>query len=252
MTIKSSIISNHIKLDKQHNKILRDKKILSLHYKKFYNIIKKNLSKKSGVILEIGSNNSDIKKTIKKCITSNYYLNKKIDKKINIYKLKIKNNSISNLIMIDVFHHLRYPGYALDQINRKLKKKGKIIMIEPAMGLIPRVIYHFFHPEPNGMSFDVKWYKKPKNIHIFKNSYFAAQGLSWRAFYRKELRLPKNLIINKVEPFSHFAWIASGGYSFPSLYPTFLYKFISIIDDLFTVISKEFFSAKMLIVLEKK
>ena len=41
-------------------------------------------------------------------------------------------------------------------------------MIEPAMGLIPRIIYHFFHPEPNGMSFDVKWYKKPKNIHIFK------------------------------------------------------------------------------------
>ena len=101
------------------------------------------------------------------------------------------------------------------------------------------------------MSFDVKWYKKPKNIHIFKNTYFAAQGLSWRAFYRKELKLPKNLIINKVEPFSHFAWIASGGYSFPSLYPTFLYKFISIIDDLLTVISKEFFSAKMLIVLEK-
>lgn len=252
MTTKQLIISNHIKLDLQHNKILRDKKILSLHYRKFYNIIKKNLSRKSGVILEIGSNNSDIKKIIKKCITSNYYLNKKIDKKINIYKLKIKNNSISNLIMIDVFHHLRYPGYALDQINKKLKKKGKIIMIEPAMGLIPRIIYHFFHPEPNGMSFDVKWYKKPKNIHIFKNTYFAAQGLSWRAFYRKELKLPKNLIINKVEPFSHFAWIASGGYSFPSLYPTFLYKFISIIDDLLTVISKEFFSAKMLIVLEKK
>lgn len=246
------MISNHIKLDIQHNKILRDKKILSLHYKKFYNIIKQNLSSKSGVILEIGSNNSDIKKVIKKCITSNYYLNKKIDKKINIYKLKIKNNSISNLIMIDVFHHLKYPGYALDQINKKLKKKGKIIMVEPAMGLIPRIIYHFFHPEPNGMSFDVKWYKKPKNIHIFKNSYFAAQGLSWRAFYRKELKLPKNLIINKVEPFSHFAWIASGGYSFPSLYPTFLYKFISIIDDFLTVISKEFFSAKMLIVLEKK
>ena len=72
-------------------------------------------------------NNSDIKKIIKKCITSNYYLNKKIDKKINIYKLKIKNNSISNLIMIDVFYHLRYPGYALDQINKKLKKKGKLL-----------------------------------------------------------------------------------------------------------------------------
>ena len=81
MTTKQLIISNHIKLDLQHNKILRDKKILSLHYRKFYNIIK-NLSRKSGVILEIGSNNSDIKKIIKKCITSNYYLNKKIDKKL--------------------------------------------------------------------------------------------------------------------------------------------------------------------------
>ena len=41
MTTKQLIISNHIKLDLQHNKILRDKKILSLHYRKFYNIIKK-------------------------------------------------------------------------------------------------------------------------------------------------------------------------------------------------------------------
>ena len=252
MTINKLATNDHIKLDTQHNKILKSKKILSLHYKKFYKLIKKNLSNESGVILEIGSNNSDIKKIIKKCLTSNYYLHKEIDKKLNIYKLKIKNNSISNFIMIDVFHHLRYPSYALDQVNKKLKTKGKIIMIEPAMGLIPRIIYHFFHPEPNGMSFDIKWYKKPKNIHLFKNSYFAAQGLSWRAFYKKELKLPKNLIINKVEPFSHFAWIASGGYSLHSLYPSFLYKFISIIDHILTIVSKEFFSAKMLIILEKK
>ena len=64
------------------------------------------------------------------------------------------------------------------------------------------------------MSFDVKWYKKPK-IFIYSKTLILRQGLSWRAFYRKELKLPKNLIINKVEPFSHFAWIASGGYCSP-------------------------------------
>jgi len=243
---------NHLKLDTQHNKILNNKKILSLHYEKFYNIIKKNLSNKNGIILEIGSNGPYIKKKIKKCITSNYYLSNKIDKKLNIYNLKIKNESLSNLVMIDVFHHLRFPGYALNQIKKKLKINGKIIMIEPAMGLIPRMIYHFFHPEPNGMNLDVKWYKKPKKIDLFKNNYFAAQGLSWRAFYRKELKLPNNLIVEKIKPFSHFAWIASGGYSFPSLYPIFLYKFVSKIDNILTVISSELFSAKMLIVLKKK
>ena len=53
---------NHLKLDTQHNKILNNKKILSLHYEKFYNIIKKNLSNKNGIILEIGSNGPYIKK----------------------------------------------------------------------------------------------------------------------------------------------------------------------------------------------
>ena len=101
------------------------------------------------------------------------------------------------------------------------------------------------------MSFDVKWYKNQKYSYIQKHLFYKTR-IILEGFYRKELKLPKNLIINKVEPFSHFAWIASGGYSFPSLYPTFLYKFISIIDDFLTVISKEFFSAKMLIVLEKK
>jgi hypothetical protein len=244
---------NHIKLDFQNNNILTSKKILLAHYEKFYNLIKSNLSYISGETLEIGSNDNGIKKIIKNCITSNFYFSKKIDRKLNVYKLKIKNNSISNFVMIDVFHHLKYPDFALQEINRKLKKKGKIIMIEPAMGLIPRIIYHFFHPEPNGLSLNIKWYNKPKKKdHLAKNNYFAAQGLSWRAFYKKELKLPIDLIIDKVEPFSHFAWIASGGYSFPSLYPSFFYKFVTKIDDVLTILSKEIFSAKMLIVLKKK
>jgi len=243
---------NHVKLDFQNNNILNNKKILLLHYENFYTLIKNNLSSINGKILEIGSNDSGIKKIIKNCITSNYYLNNKIDTKLNVYKLKIKNNSISNVIMIDVFHHLRYPRFALNQINKKLKKNGKIIMIEPAMGLIPRIIYHFFHREPNGLNFNIKWNKIPKNNFFLKNNYFAVQSLSWRAFYRKELKLPNNLTIDKVKPFSDFAWIASGGYSFPSFYPAFFYKFFTKIDAVLTILSEELFSAKMLIVLKKK
>lgn len=243
---------NHIELDFQNNNILKNKKILLLHYKKFYKLIKNNLSYTSGKILEIGSNDNGIKKVIKNCITSNHYSNKKIDAKLNVYKLKIKNNSISNVIMIDVFHHLRFPSFALNQINKKLKKNGKIIMIEPAMGLIPKIIYHFFHREPNGLNLNIKWNKTPKIYHFLKNDYFAAQSLSWRAFYRKELKLPENLVIDKVKQFSDFAWIASGGYSFPSLYPFFFYNFITKIDEVLTILSEKLFSAKMLIVLKKK
>ena len=65
------------------------------------------------------------------------YSNIKPNKKLNIFhsdltkKLKIKSNKYNNILLFNVLEHLPEYRIALSQINRILKKKGKIIGSTP-------------------------------------------------------------------------------------------------------------------------
>ena len=242
---------DHKEIDYKNRKIYQNKDLIKIIYNNYYKNIKKNiyLSDKKK-ILELGSGGGNIKKVIKECITSDQFKNKNIDRIENIYKINFKKNSISNIILIDVFHHLQFPSLALKEIHKVLIKNGRIIMVEPAMGLIPRIVYKIFHYEPNGFNLRIKWNNIPKKIPL-SNQYFAAQSIPWRAFFLKELNLKSKYSIKLIKPFSDFAFLLSGGYSYKALYPKILYSLIKLIDKILTSISIRIFSARMLIVLEK-
>jgi SAM-dependent methyltransferase len=242
---------DHKKIDYENRKIYQNKDLIKIIYNNYYKNIKKYiyLSDKKK-ILELGSGGGNIKKVIKECVTSDQFKNKNIDRIENIYKINFKKNSISNIILIDVFHHLQFPSLALKEIHKVLIKNGRIIMVEPAMGLIPRIVYKIFHYEPNGFNLRIKWNNIPKKIPL-SNQYFDAQSIPWRAFFLKELNLKSKFSIKLIKPFSDFAFLLSGGYSYKALYPKILYSLIKLIDKILTSISIRIFSARMLIVLEK-
>ncbi len=242
---------NHKKIDSKNRKTYQNKDLIKIIYNNYYKKIKENIyTSNKKKILELGSGGGNIKKVIQNCITSDQFKNKNIDRIENIYKINFKKNSISNIILIDVFHHVQFPNLALKEIHRVLIKNGRVIMMEPAMGLIPRIIYKIFHYEPNGFNLKINWNHIPKKIPSL-NQYFAAQSMPWRAFFLKELNLKSKYKIKSIRPFSDFAFLLSGGYSYKALYPKFLYSFIKLIDKILTCISIKIFSARMLIVLEK-
>tara|TARA_B110000967_G_scaffold123003_1_gene125493 strand:+ start:114 stop:851 length:738 start_codon:yes stop_codon:yes gene_type:complete len=243
---------DHKNLDKKNRKAYSKKAILKIIYKDYYSQIFKQLSfNKKYPNLEIGSGGGNIKKIIPNCITTDQFIDSKIDRIENVYKLNFKNNSVSNVILLDVFHHLEFPRLALNEIKRVLVKKGRIVMIEPAMGLVPKIIYKIFHEEPLGFEFKIQWEKIPKKIPNL-NQYFAAQSIPWRAFVKKEFNVKKEFKVKQIKLFSDFAYLASGGYSYPSFYPKIIYPLIKQIDNFLTIISSKFFSARMIVVLEKK
>ena len=242
---------DHKKIDRKNRKIYQNKNLVKIIYNSYYKKVKKNIYiSNNKKILELGSGGGNIKKIIKECITSDQFKNKNIDRIENIYKINFKKNSISNIILIDVFHHLQFPSLALKEIHRVLIKNGRIIMVEPAMGFIPRIVYKIFHYEPNGFNLKIKWNDIPKKIPS-SNEYFAAQSMPWRAFFLKEINLKSKYKIKSIKPFSDFAFLLSGGYSYRALYPKILYSLIKLIDKILTSISIRIFSARMLIVLEK-
>lgn len=250
MNVPQKPLDQHNTEIHENHAAFEKKEILGKIYAEFHAIIRNNLSQKDGEILEIGSGIGLIRKTIPQCICSDIFDNPWVDRYENAYRLTCEDESVSNLILVDVFHHLRYPGDALDEWTRVLKTGGHVILFEPCMSLLGKIIYGFFHHEPIAMNDRIEWHattpEKATDI-----DYYAAQSNAYRVFYKKERSIIENdWKILKCQRYAFFSYVASGGFSKPQLYPTSYYPLLRRIDKLLDRFPS-LFATRMLVVLSK-
>ena len=99
------------------------------------------------------------------------YSNIKPNKKLNIFysdltkKLKIKSNKYNNILIFNVLEHLPEYRITLSQINRILKKKGKIIGSTPFIYQIHDAPKDYFRFTREFFEFELKK-QKFKNIKV--------------------------------------------------------------------------------------
>jgi SAM-dependent methyltransferase len=229
----------------------KGKPLLRRIYRNFHQAIAKELNREApGQILELGSGVGAIKEIIPDCITSDIFPNPWLDRVENAYHLSFANESLANVILFDVWHHLEFPGVALHELERALVPGGRLILFEPAMGMLGRLIYGRFHHESLGLDQAITW--EPKRPTDLVERYYAAQGNAWRVFRSGEFH--ERLIawnILSVRYLSSMAYIGTGGFRGPQLYPEFLLKAVAFCDLGLSLIPS-LFATRMLVVLEKK
>jgi len=232
-----------------------DKPLLQKIYHDFYKRIKNQLNYQiSGKIVELGSGIGKIKEIINECITTDIFPNHWIDQSENAYSMSFENESVSNLILFDVFHHIQYPGEAFKEFYRVLKKKGRLIIFDPDISLLGFLVYGLFHHEPVAFFKKIIWHPIPGS-NLTETPYYAAQGNASRIFYYHRKRYSKFLLnkwkIQNIKRISAISYVASGGYKKKQLYPAKHYHKMRQIDKLLDVFPL-LFSTRILIVIEKQ
>jgi len=226
------------------------KPVLRAIYGEFYRLIRDNLARTPGAVAELGSGIGAVKEFIPECITTDIFPNPWIDRRENAYALSFQDESLSNLVLLDVFHHLQYPGTALNEFRRVLSPGGRVIILEPGMGMLGKVIYGLFHHEPLGLGNKITFFA-PENFNPEETAYYAAQGNASRVFFLNEfpeyLRLWQ---LMKVQALPEIAYVASGGFSKPQLYPSIALPFIRKMEKILARWPR-LFATRLLVVLEK-
>ena len=218
---------------------------LGILYQEWYELISKNLSVIDGINIELGCGASFIDKTNKSIKKTDVFLNSNTDFKLNAMNIGENfENEISNLILVNVFHHITNPELFLKSAEKALLAGGRIIMIEPSNNYWSRLVYKLIGHEP----FDtrqIEWEIESIDPLLDSN-----QALSWIIFERDYEKF-KNLfpmfsLIQKKNIMS-FSYLLSGGHSFN----TRIGKLIRITRNFEKIFFDQYFGMFNLICLEK-
>jgi len=227
------------------------KPLLREVYASFYREIATRLvGRPEGPVLECGSGIGNLKSVLPDCIATDLFPNPWIDRTENVFALSCADRSVAALILFDVFHHLEYPGTALVEMHRVLKPGGRLVLFEPAAGLLGRIILGLFHHEPLALRAPIAW-DAPAGWDPHAIRYYAAQGNAWRLFRRGEHagRLT-GWNVCEVKCYSSLAWLLCGGFRGPQLWPGFALPLVRLLERGIDI-APSLSASRMLIVLEK-
>ena len=181
-------------------------------YKEWYELISKFLSEIDGINIELGCGASFINKTNKSIKKTDVFLNSNTDFKLNAMDIGENfENKISNLILVNVFHHISDPKLFLKSAEKALVTGGRIIMIEPSNNYWSRLVYKLIGHEP----FDtrqIEWEFESIDPLLDSN-----QALSWIIFerdYKKFKNLFPMFSLIQKKNIMPFSYLLSGGHSF--------------------------------------
>ena len=187
-------------------------KALGYLYKEWYELISNLLSEIEGINIELGCGASFIDQINKSIIKTDVFSNSNTDFELNAMDIGENfENKISNLILVNVFHHISDPELFLRSAEKSLLSGGRIIMIEPSNNYWSRLVYKFVGHEPFDTS-QIEWKFQSKDPLLDSN-----QALSWIIFnrdYEKFKNLFPMFSLIKKKNLMPFSYLLSGGHSF--------------------------------------
>jgi len=235
----------------EHNRAaLQRKPVLAAAYRDFHRLIAQQVAT-GGATVELGSGGADIRAALPDCIRTDLFPGPGIDRVENAYALSFGEAAIDNLILFDVFHHLRHPGTALAEFHRVLRPGGRLILFEPCLSLLGWLVYGALHPEPVARLAPIAW-RAPPGWSPAQVDYYAAQGNATRIFLRGEFQDEfGGWAVRERRRLSALAYVASGGYSAPQLYPARLYPLLRLLERACDWLPAVF-ATRLLVVLERR
>ena len=204
---------------------------LGILYKEWYELISNQLSKLEGINLELGCGASFIDKIIKSVKKSDIFVHSNTDLKIDAMEVGLKfENEISNLILVNVFHHISNPELFLRSAEKSLLKGGRIIMVEPSNNIWSRFVYKLVGHE----KFDteqITWEFESNDPLLDSN-----QALSWIIFkrdHRKFKKLFPKFSILKKKSIMPVSYLLSGGHTHNTKVGGIFIKFLRKLERMF-------------------
>jgi SAM-dependent methyltransferase len=235
----------------KNEKIWSEKVVLREIYHDYYKRIKSFLSA-GGSTLEIGGGTGNLKEYASDVITSDIISSAWLDCVFDAQKIPFKEQSINNIVAVDVLHHIEFPRLFFKEAIRVLKSGGRIVLLDPAITPISYLFYRYLHKEPVEMNQDPLQYGMPNpGRKPFEANQAIPSLLFGKYLEAFQDQFPELKIVKK-HFLSFVAYPLSGGFQPWCLIPKLLINPILKIEKVLEHTFGGIFGFRILIVLEKQ
>lgn len=212
----------------EHRKVWANKAVLApLYQREFFERILSRCVE--GNVVELGGGPGFFKEYRPGTISLDIIATQWLDLVADCQSLPLRRASVSNLVCIDVFHHLSDPTALLAEAARVLRPGGRLVMVEPWHTAFSRLVYSHFHEE----DFDLNWC--PGMVRDADKDPFEANqaipALAFGRFWDLLQRDHPQLRLAEIERFSLFAYLLSMGFQRRCFLPRWAYPTVARVED---------------------
>lgn len=235
----------------RHRKIWQQRTVLRQIYEEWFRWIASARTKIPGITLEVGSGIGALKSFLPDIYSSDISFCPWLDLNLEATRLPFKDASLSNLIGFDILHHLSEPLALFSEAERCLKTHGRLILIEPYLTPLSRLIWKF-HPESIDFKVDLFGQNEKKSF-ISKSPYAANQAIPFLLFKKNldkfSTAFPQLKLLTR-KPFSYLAYPLSGGFDKKQILPSFVFSFLTKLEYRLDFL-REWCAFRIFVVLER-
>ena len=199
--------------------IWQDKPVLRAVYEDYY--ARMAGACRPGRTLEVGGGAGNMKAFLPDVVSTDILTVSWLDAAADAEALPFGPESFSNIVMLDVLHHIPSPCRFFAEASRVLRPGGRIVMIEPAMSPVGRFFFTHLHPEPVDLTkdpFAATTLPGTRRVNPYEGNQAIPHLLFKRHRKRFEAEFPRLRMV-ACEEVSLFAYPLSGGFRSWSLIP---------------------------------
>ena len=205
-----------------------------------------------GTTVEIGGGIGQFKSRFPDVIATDIQKAPWLDLVTDAQNLPFAANSIANIVMVDVLHHVEFPLLFLREADRVLRRGGRLVMAEPAITWGSSLFYRLFHHEPVRINEDPLTVGKPDATRDPYNSNQAIPTLLVSREHRRLEDLLPSLRLIRTDWFSLWVYPLSGGFKSWSLLSDRTGNLILGLEKKLEPMLGRFLAFRLLIIMEKQ
>jgi SAM-dependent methyltransferase len=233
-----------------YRRIWNSKPVVRVVYNDYYRRIASRVL--PGSVLEIGGGIGNLRQSFDHVISTDIQFAPWLDCVADAQALPFGAETISNIVMVDVLHHLEFPVRFFREAIRVLRPGGRIVMVEPAITWGSTLFYRLFHHEPHSTRADPLIDGTPR---AGRDPYDSNQAIPTLIATRDRSRfhtLLPDLQITGTAWFSLAAWPLSGGFKRWTLISTSMTHRIINFESRLEPLLGRFLAFKMMLTIDKR
>jgi SAM-dependent methyltransferase len=202
----------------QQDHAWRERPLVRALYEDWFSLVESRLSRAPGLSVELGAGIGRLHERCPWIVPTDVEPTDWAKEVVDAESLPYAEGELSNLVLIDVFHHLGRPARFLTEAARTLRVGGRAVILDPYCSPVSTTLYRRFHHEWTDLEAD----PFREDVTGADDPLASNQALATLAFFRRSAELARrwpDLRLVERRRLALLAYPLSGGFTGRKLVP---------------------------------